>query len=298
MVRRDMPDRIYKTEDGKFRAVAREVAQLHAKGQPVLIGTVSIAKNELLSQYLTQLKVPHTVLNAKNNEAEAAIIAAAGRRGTVTLATNIAGRGTDIELEEGVDKLGGLHVLGTERHESRRIDNQLRGRSGRQGDPGSSQFYVSLEDDLMRIFGSERIASIMDSLGLDDETPIENKLVSRSLESAQKKVEGHNFDTRKQLVEYDDVMNRHREVIYARRRRALAAESLKEEILSMIRKEVAAMVVAHTDSRTSEVDYEKLSEAISSILPVTNELGQTFERAHESELTDLVMDAATALYEQ
>jgi len=211
MIRQDLPDRIYKTEDGKFRSVAREVAEMHAKGQPVLIGTVSIAKNELLSQYLSDLGVTHQILNAKNNEAEAEIISGAGRRGAVTLATNIAGRGTDIVLEEGVDKLGGLHVLGTERHESRRIDNQLRGRSGRQGDPGSSQFYVSLEDDLMRIFGSERIASIMDSLGLDDETPIENKLVSKSLESAQKKVEGHNFDTRKQLVEYDDVMNRHRE---------------------------------------------------------------------------------------
>src|SRR5476649_804056 len=200
MVRRDMPDRIYKTEDGKFRAVAREVAQLHAKGQPVLIGTVSIAKNELLSQYLHQLKVPHTVLNAKNNEAEAAIIAAAGRRGTVTLATNIAGRGTDIELEEGVDKLGGLHVLGTERHESRRIDNQLRGRSGRQGDPGSSQFYVSLEDDLMRLFGGDRMKNLMTSLGLPDDQPIEAKMVSRSIESAQKKIEGLHFDSRKSVL--------------------------------------------------------------------------------------------------
>jgi preprotein translocase subunit SecA len=242
MVRKDLPDRIYKTEDGKFRAVAKEVAELNKQGRPVLIGTVSIAKNELLSHYLKQLNVPHEVLNAKNNEAEAAIIAAAGQEGAVTLATNIAGRGTDIVLGEGVDKLGGLHVLGTERHESRRIDNQLRGRSGRQGDQGSSQFYVSLDDDLMRIFGSERIAGIMDTLGLDEETPIENKLVSRSLEGAQKKVEGHNFDTRKQLVEYDDVMNRHREVIYSRRRKALANESLRDDILEMIRKEVSAMV--------------------------------------------------------
>jgi preprotein translocase subunit SecA len=216
----------------------------------------------------------------------------------VTLATNIAGRGTDIVLEPGVAELGGLHVLGTERHESRRIDNQLRGRSGRQGDPGSSQFYVSLEDDLMRIFGSERIAGIMDTLGLDDETPIENKLVSKSLESAQKKVEGHNFDTRKQLVEYDDVMNRHREVIYSRRRKALVAESMQEEILGMIRKEVSAMVVAHTDSRTNEVQYPELGEAISSIMPVGEELAATVRQAHESELTDIFMDAATALYEQ
>jgi preprotein translocase subunit SecA len=262
----------------------------------VLIGTVSIAKNELLSQYLHELGVPHTVLNAKNNEAEAAIIAAAGHRGAVTLATNIAGRGTDIVLEEGVDKLGGLHVLGTERHESRRIDNQLRGRSGRQGDPGSSQFYESLEDDLMRIFGSERIAGIMDTLGLDEETPIENKLVSRSLESAQKKVEGHNFDTRKQLVEYDDVMNRHREVIYSRRRKSLAADSLREDMIGMIRKEVEAMAKAHTDARTGEVDHDALRAAITSIFPVDDELADRLGRAHSSELADVVMERADELY--
>jgi preprotein translocase subunit SecA len=298
MVRDDMPDRIYKSEDGKFRAVAKEVAAMHAKGQPVLIGTVSISKNELLSQYLDQLKVPHTVLNAKNNESEAETIAAAGRRGAVTLATNIAGRGTDIMLEEGVNALGGLHVLGTERHESRRIDNQLRGRSGRQGDPGSSQFYVSLDDDLMRIFGSERIAGIMDTLGLDEETPIENKLVSRSLESAQKKVEGHNFDTRKQLVEYDDVMNRHREVIYSRRRKALAADSLSEDITLMIRKEVEAMVQAHTNDRTSEIDHAALIAALGSIFSPSDELADKLERAHPSELVDLVMTDVEALYEE
>ncbi len=297
MIRKDLPDRIYKTEAGKFRAVAREVAALHDKGQPVLIGTVSIAKNELLGGYLAELGVPHTILNAKNNEAEAAIVAAAGRRGAVTLATNIAGRGTDIMLEEGVDKLGGLHVLGTERHESRRIDNQLRGRSGRQGDPGVSQFYVSLEDDLMRIFGSERIAGIMNTLGLDEETPIENNLVSKSLEGAQKKVEGHNFDTRKQLVEYDDVMNRHREVVYARRRKALAAESLREDIVAMIRVEVAAMVQAHTDARTSEVDVPALREAVASIVPVSDELAGSLERAHVTELTDLVMETVGEVYD-
>jgi len=296
MIRRDLPDRIYKTEAGKFRAVVREVAAMHAKGQPVLIGTVSIAKNELLSQFLTELSVPHQMLNAKNNEAEAAIVAAAGRRGAVTLATNIAGRGTDIVLEPGVDKLGGLHVLGTERHESRRIDNQLRGRSGRQGDPGSTQFYVSLEDDLMRIFGSERIAGIMDTLGLDEDTPIENSLVSRSLESAQKKVEGHNFDTRKQLVEYDDVMNRHREVIYGRRRKALAAESLREDILEMVRVELTAMVAAHTDSRTSELDHESLREAVWSILPTPPELAEAIARAHHTEIVDLLMEEAERLY--
>jgi preprotein translocase subunit SecA len=246
---------------------------------------------------LHQLKVPHQVLNAKNNEAEAAIIAGAGRRGAVTLATNIAGRGTDIVLEAGVADIGGLHVLGTERHESRRIDNQLRGRAGRQGDPGSSQFYVSLDDDLMRIFGSERIANIMDTLGLDEETPIENKIVSRSLESAQKKVEGHNFDTRKQLVEYDDVMNKHREAIYARRRRALAAESLEDEILAMVPHELEAMVQAHTNQRTSEIDHEPLREAISSILPVEGALADKLERAHPSEIVELVMEQVRALYD-
>jgi preprotein translocase subunit SecA len=294
MQRADLPDRIYKTEAGKFRAAAKEVAERHAQGQPVLIGTVSIAKNELLSGYLTQLKVPHQVLNAKNNETEAATVAAAGRRGAVTLATNIAGRGTDIMLEDGVAELGGL---GTERHESRRIDNQLRGRSGRQGDPGSSQFYVSLEDDLMRIFGSDRIAGIMNTLGMDEETPIENKLVSRSLESAQKKVEGHNFDTRKQLVEYDDVMNRHREVIYARRRKALAAESLRDDIVEMIRTELAAMVQAHTDSRTGEINHDAVREAMNTILPVPDELARKLERAHPSEIAGLVMEEVKALYD-
>jgi preprotein translocase subunit SecA len=297
MRRDDLPDRIYKNEVGKFRAVAKEVAERHAQGQPVLIGTVSIAKNELLSQFLHELKVPHTVLNAKNNEAEAAIVAAAGQRGAVTLATNIAGRGTDIMLEEGVDTIGGLHVLGTERHESRRIDNQLRGRSGRQGDPGSSQFYVSLDDDLMRIFGSDRLAGIMNSLGMDEETPIENKLVSKSLESAQKKVEGHNFDTRKQLVEYDDVMNRHREVIYARRRKALKAESLRADILVMIRTELAAMVQAHTDSRTSEINHAALRDAMATILPVSGELADQLERAHVTELVDLVMNEVDHQYD-
>ncbi len=299
MVRQDLADRIYKTEDGKFKAVAHEVAERHATGQPVLIGTVSIARNELLSSYLTQLKVPHQVLNAKNNETEAATIAGAGRRGAVTLATNIAGRGTDIMLEDGVAELGGLHVLGTERHESRRIDNQLRGRAGRQGDPGSSQFYVSLEDDLMRIFGaSERMAGIMNSLGLDDETPIENKLVSRSLESAQKKVEGHNFDARKQVVQYDDVMNKHREAIYGRRRRALAAESLRQEILEMITSQVTAMVTAHTNQRTSEIDLPALREAIGSIFPVDDHLASHIERAHPSEITAMVVEQATAIYDE
>lgn len=297
MVRNDMADRIYKTEAGKFRAVAREVAELHAKGQPVLIGTVSIAKNELLSRFLNDLKVPHQILNAKNNEAEASIVSSAGAKGAVTLATNIAGRGTDIVLAEGVGELGGLHVLGTERHESRRIDNQLRGRSGRQGDPGSSQFYVSLEDDLMRIFGSERLAGVMTSLGLDEDTPIENGIVSRSLESAQKKVEGYNFDTRKQLVEYDDVMNRHREVVYARRRRALEAERLRDEILVMTKNQFEAMVTAHTDSRTGEIDGEALHTAVANVLPHDESLHGLMDKAHPRDLPEVLSTEAERLYD-
>jgi len=297
MVRKDMPDRIYKTEAGKFRAVAQEVAERNKTGQPVLIGTVSIAKNELLSTFLNELKVPHTLLNAKNNEAEAAIVAAAGHKGAVTLATNIAGRGTDIVLEDGVAELGGLHVVGTERHESRRIDNQLRGRSGRQGDPGSSQFYVSMEDDLMRIFGSDRIAGLMTTLGLDEDTPIENTMVSRSLESAQKKVEGHNFDTRKQLVEYDDVMNFHREAIYARRRRALEADSLRTEILEAVEHEAEAIVKAHIDARTGEIEQADMAKAFEAILPPELIPGLKLETLHESELVPTAMAEVTNQYE-
>jgi preprotein translocase subunit SecA len=292
----DAVDRIYKTEEGKFRAVAREVAERHAKGQPVLIGTVSIAKNELLSTFLAQLNVPHTLLNAKNNDAEATIVAAAGQRGAVTLATNIAGRGTDIVLEEGVADLGGLHVIGTERHEARRIDNQLRGRSGRQGDPGSSQFYVSLEDDLMRIFGSERIAGIMTSLGLDEDTPIENRVVSRSLESAQKKVEGRNFDDRKHLVEYDDVMNRHREFIYGRRRKVLQSDDLKPEIMAAIRREAEAMREANIDSRTNEINFEELSASLTSIIPPESVPELELDKKHDSEIVPTVMAEAERQY--
>lgn len=294
----DHPDRIYKTELGKFQAVAQEVKELQQKGQPVLLGTVSVAKNELLSSLLTANGVPHQILNAKNNEAEAAIVAGAGQKGAVTLATNIAGRGTDIMLGEGVRELGGLHVIGTERHESRRIDNQLRGRSGRQGDPGSTRFYVSLEDDLMRIFGGERIQALMGALGLDDTTPIENKTVSRSLESAQKKVEGHNFDQRKQTVEYDDVMNRHRDVIYTRRRRALSSKNLRPEIEEMIKHEFAQMATAHTDTRSGMVDTAKVIENATGIMPLSPELVAQIEKADPRDIGELLFEAAKALYDQ
>jgi len=244
LARVDRSDRIYRNEHGKFRAIVREVAMLHQKGQPVLIGTVSIEKNEVLSSMLTKAGIPHAVLNAKNNEREAATIAKAGQRGAVTLATNIAGRGTDIMLGDGVKELGGLFVLGSERHESRRIDNQLRGRAGRQGDPGVTQFFVSTEDDLMRIFGGERVAALMDRLRVDEDTPIENRLISRSLEGAQKKVEGFHFDARKQVVQYDDVMNRHRKAIYAMRREVLMQPDISKRIKAMVHDEAHLMAVS------------------------------------------------------
>ena len=237
IARLDRTDRIYRSEKGKFRAIVREVKTLHTKGQPVLIGTVSIEKNEQLGAMLTKAKIPHQVLNAKNNEREAAIVAKAGDKGAVTLATNIAGRGTDIVLNDETKGLGGLFVLGSERHESRRIDNQLRGRSGRQGDPGTTQFFVSTEDDLMRIFGGDRISSIMDRLNVDDETPIENRLISRSLEKAQEKVEGYHFDQRKSVVQYDDVMNRHRKAIYSMRREVLRSSDISKRIAILVNEE-------------------------------------------------------------
>jgi preprotein translocase subunit SecA len=250
IAREDRSDRIYKTELGKFKAIIKEVQMLHTKGQPVLIGTVSIEKNELLSNLLDKAKIPHQVLNAKNNESEAAIVAKAGEKGAVTLATNIAGRGTDIVLGKGIKELGGLFVIGSERHESRRIDNQLRGRAGRQGDPGITQFFVSTEDDLMRIFGGDRIGSLMARLKVDDETPIENRLISKSLENAQKKVEGFHFDQRKQVVKYDDVMNRHRKATYAMRREILKSEDISKRIQAFIDDEVTAL--AHSPLLTTD----------------------------------------------
>jgi preprotein translocase subunit SecA len=244
LARQDRPDRIYRTERAKFKAIVREVKQLHTKGQPVLIGTVSIEKNEALGTMLNKAGVPHQVLNAKNNEREAKIVAVAGEKGAVTLATNIAGRGTDIVLGDGIKELGGLFVLGSERHESRRIDNQLRGRAGRQGDPGVTQFFVSTEDDLMRIFGGDRISGIMSRLSVDDDTPIENRMISRSLEGAQKKVEGYHFDQRKSVVQYDDVMNRHRKAIYAMRREILRSGNISKRIKILIEDEARELATS------------------------------------------------------
>jgi preprotein translocase subunit SecA len=239
--RTDRTDRIYRNEEGKFKAIVQEIKMLHAKGQPVLVGTVSIEKNERLSDALTKAGVPHQVLNAKNNEREAKIVAAAGEKGAVTLATNIAGRGTDIMLGEGVKDLGGLFVLGSERHESRRIDNQLRGRSGRQGDPGITQFFVSTDDDLMRIFGGDRIRSILERLKIEDDVPIENRMISRNLEKAQEKVEGFHFDQRKNVVQYDDVMNRHRRATYTMRREILMREDISKRVKLFVEEEVKAL---------------------------------------------------------
>ncbi|MBE6102453.1 MAG: preprotein translocase subunit SecA [Selenomonas ruminantium] len=231
----DHPDLIYKTKKAKYKAVGQKVAEIHAKGQPVLIGTTSITQSEELSAVLKKYGIPHNVLNAKFHEKEAEIVADAGQKGAVTIATNMAGRGTDIKLGEGVEELGGLFIVGTERHESRRIDNQLRGRAGRQGDPGESRFFLSLEDDLLRLFAADRIAGMMDKLGMDEDEPIEHSLITRSVEHAQKKVEARNFDIRKHVLEYDDVMNQQREVIYGERRKILKGENLRENIMGMVK---------------------------------------------------------------
>ncbi len=249
MIRIDYPDVIYKTEKEKFRAVVQEIKELYEKGRPVLVGTVSIEKSEMLSRMLKRAGIPHSVLNAKHHEREAEIIAKAGQKKTVTISTNMAGRGTDIVLGEGVAELGGLHVIGTERHESRRIDNQLRGRAGRQGDPGSSRFYLSLEDDLLRIFGSERIAAVMDRLGIEEGEPIEHKLITKAIENAQKRVEAYNFSIRKQLLEYDDVMNKHREIIYGLRRQILEGRDIDKLITDMIEDKVESIVERYTDPK-------------------------------------------------
>jgi preprotein translocase subunit SecA len=246
IVRDDRPDLIYASMDGKFRAVGEDIAERHKKGQPVLVGTVAIETSEIISKYLSKKGIPHNILNAKNHEREAEIIATAGEKGSVTIATNMAGRGTDIKLGEGVKELGGLAVIGTERHESRRIDNQLRGRSGRQGDPGVTQFYLSMEDELMRRFGSDNMKNMMSRLGMDDSQPIQSKMVSRAVESAQKRVEGNNFDSRKQLLQYDDVLRQQREIIYSQRNEVLTSENLRSIVENMIKSSLERNVQAHT----------------------------------------------------
>jgi len=256
MIRTDYNDVIYKTEKEKFHAAIEEIKEMHAQGRPVLVGTISIVKSELLSAMLTRQGIKHHVLNAKHHEREAEIVAQAGQRGAVTISTNMAGRGTDIKLGEGVAELGGLHILGTERHESRRIDNQLRGRSGRQGDMGSSRFYLSLEDDLLRIFGAEKISAIMDRIGIEENQPIENRLVSKAIENAQKRVEGQNFDIRKHLLEFDDVMNKQRQVIYEQRRKVLRGEELWADVEGMIEEVTADIVADYVDEKGHPEDWD------------------------------------------
>ncbi|TWI68926.1 protein translocase subunit secA [Desulfobotulus alkaliphilus] len=301
MIRMDHADMIYKTKKEKFQAIVEEIDTLHKKGQPVLVGTINIDISEYLSRLLTKKGIPHEVLNAKQHQKEAEIVAQAGQKGRVTIATNMAGRGTDIVLGEGVRELGGLHILGTERHESRRIDNQLRGRSGRQGDPGSSRFYLSLEDDLLRIFGGERIGKIMDRLGLEEGEPIEHRLISRAIENSQKKVEGHNFDIRKHILEYDDVMNQQREVIYRQRREALTSGSLKDFISEMI--EEVAEDTAYSfryDPVHAPLVWEDVVEAVGRRFFFTIEKPEEFEETEhipQEKLAEIIKDAAFRFYE-
>lgn len=276
MVRVDYADVIYKNEAAKYRAIVNEIKDKNSKGQPVLVGTISIDVSEKISQMLKKEKVPHEVLNAKHHEREAEIIAGAGQLGKVTIATNMAGRGTDIKLGEGVKEVGGLHILGTSRHESRRIDNQLRGRSGRQGDPGSSRFYLSLEDDLLRIFGSGRISGIMDKLGMEEDEPIEHGMISRAIENAQRKVEGHNFDIRKHLLEYDDVMNKQREVIYEQRRELLRGEDITDVLQDMkddIIQDIVAEI-AHDKRESYEWDWDSYFDRVAEITNVKFEISE------------------------
>ena len=365
MIRNNLPDSVFKTEKGKFEAIVREIKQRHEKGQPVLVGTVSIDKNELLSAHLKRAGVPHQILNAKNHEQEAKIITQAGKKGAVTVATNMAGRGVDIILGGRLDepmseqkhlsatqnsparnfaadnrslsasggtvpardsrplkdvsarslswqqehdevvKLGGLHVIGTERHEARRIDDQLRGRAGRQGDPGSSRFFVSLEDDLMRIFGGERVKSMMEMLKVPEDQPIENKMVSKAIESAQSKIEGYNFDIRKHILEYDDVMNKQRETIYKKRRGALTKKNVKSEIIEMIKREIERFVQFHTQNWESDsqkgnrTPSKEISEIAKSIFPAPNDLEEELKKFKNSEkISEYLINLAELAYKK
>jgi len=316
LVRTEYPDQVYKDEEGKFGAVAREIGQLHIQGRPTLIGTTSIEKSEYLSDLLRRKGIPHQVLNAKNHEKEAGIIAQAGRLEAVTVATNMAGRGVDIILggnpegrEQGewleehnkVVGLGGLHIIGTEHHEARRIDNQLRGRAGRQGDPGSSRFYASLEDEILRRFGGDRVKGLMQWAGMDENTPIEHPLVTKAITNAQVQTEGYHFDIRKHLVEYDDVVNKHREVIYAERKKILSGADLKANIISMIQDEIQSLVATHFDHNLGELDLLGLLEDVSRILPVPQTLiasGAKQSQSNGKQITEKLSDYAIELYNQ
>lgn len=300
MIRVDYPDVIYKTEKAKLNAVVEEIEDCYRRGQPVLVGTVSIEKSELLSSMLKRKGIPHQVLNAKYHEKEAEIVARAGQKGAVTIATNMAGRGTDIVLGEGVPELGGLHIIGTERHESRRIDNQLRGRAGRQGDPGSSRFYISLEDDLMRLFGGDNIKGIMDKLGMEEDQPIEHPIITKSIENAQKKVEAHNFNIRKHVLEYDDVINTQREVIYSQRRQVLENENTKDSIIDMITQVIDRLldIYVSKDIHPEEWDLKGLSEYLMDIFQIRYDFEGKEQDLSRDDLRQELISKALAAYDK
>ncbi len=272
VIREDLPDVVYKTEKGKFKAITQKIEQLHKKGQPILLGTVAIETSEALSKALEQRKISHSVLNAKFHEKEAEIIANAGKKGAVTIATNMAGRGTDIKLGEGVNELGGLYVIGTERHDARRIDNQLRGRSGRQGDNGTTQFYISLDDELFKRFGGDKLVNVMNRLGLPEDQPIQNKIISKQIENAQSKIEGFNFDMRKHVLEYDDVINKQREAIYKRRREVLESDDVSGEILEMLRQQAQEITSRHAVAGQYHWNTDELVSEIKEIFPVDDKI--------------------------
>jgi preprotein translocase subunit SecA len=298
MIREDMSDVIYKNEKGKFNAIVQEIKERNSIGQPVLVGTISIEKSEELSKALKKQGISHQVLNAKYHEKEAEIITQAGQRGMVTIATNMAGRGTDIVLGNGVKEIGGLHIIGTERHESRRIDNQLRGRSGRQGDAGSSRFYISLEDDLMRLFGSDRVLGLVETVGLEENQPIEHKMLTRGIESAQKKVEARNFNIRKHVLQYDDVMNKQREIIYKQRRQVLEGESIKDQVSSMLESFVEDYVQLYTGNSNyfEEWDFKGLWDFMeNSILP-KKYLEIPEHEVTREEVSEMILNAAKEVY--
>lgn len=299
IARADYPDLVYKSVNGKYDAIVEDIAETYKIGQPILVGTVSIEKSEIVSDLLKKKGVPHQVLNAKYHEREAEIISHAGEKGMVTIATNMAGRGTDIKLGEGVVELGGLKIIGTERHESRRIDNQLRGRSGRQGDPGSSRFYVSLEDDLMRIFGSEKIQGVVEKIGLQEDEAIESKMVSSAIEGAQKKVEGNNFDIRKSLLKYDDVINKQREIIYKQRSQVLEGEDMEEQVQQMIEEIVCGAVDSHISGVEEEFenDIQKLMEfAEDMFLPKGHVTAEELSKMANDEIKEKLLEIARKLY--
>ncbi len=300
-IRRDLPDVIYKTKNAKYRAVVREVKKRHATGQPILVGTTSINQSEILSQLLDKENIVHNVLNAKYHEKEAEIIKNAGQKGMVTIATNMAGRGTDIKLGPGVSELGGLMIIGTERHERRRIDKQLRGRAGRQGDPGTTQFFLSLEDDLMRIFGSENISKFMDKLGMDEDEPITAKMITRSIEKAQKKVESHNFEIRKYVLEYDDVMNQQREVLYSQRRQVLTADSLRDTIMGMVDDIIHEGLDKYANEKLYPEEWDfagLLSQMQQYFVPKNATSVEELENLSRVEVQDKLKQIAVDLYEE